>query len=247
MTEVIEAKEPVVSYDTIDVPMVVTLQESFDFFNERLWGSDLPPVVIVLVRKKEQNGGHYSPGRWRMRDAAQTEEEAREYFRRALESHGCIDPNGWDVSEIGLNVQSWPYYTDAHILSVLVHEMVHHWQHYRGENQPRGGYHNREWGTEMKRVGLYPSSTGEEGGRETGQQMSHYVMEGGLFEEAVKELLSGGVKLEYDSPKPNRPKAPKSKWKYTCPMCKQNAWAKEDRALICGDCRQNMRMEEGDE
>jgi len=27
-----------------------------------------------------------------------------------------------------------------------------------------------------------------------------------------------------------------SKTKFTCPECGQNAWAKPDAALICGDC-----------
>ena len=69
------------------------------------------------------------------------------------------------------------------ILGTLVHEMCHQWQHELG-NPSRSGYHNKEWGNKMKEVGLYPSSTGQPGGRQTGQQVSHFIVEGGAFDVA---------------------------------------------------------------
>ena len=74
------------------------------------------------------------------------------------------------------------------VLAALVHEMVHVWQYYFGKPS-RMGYHNREWANKMMSIGLCPSDTGEPGGKRTGQRMSHYVIEAGLFEQTSRELL----------------------------------------------------------
>src|SRR2546430_12513985 len=76
--------------------------------------------------------------------------------------------------------------------------MAHLWQHHFG-TPPRGGgyYHNREWAAKMKEIGLYPSSTGAAGGKETGQNMSHYVIAGGAFATACAALVSDGFKLAW--------------------------------------------------
>jgi hypothetical protein len=58
--------------------------------------------------------------------------------------------------------------------------MVQVWQHNRG-TAPKRGYHNKEWAAKMKTVGLYPSNSGMVGGRETGQQMTHYIIPHGVF------------------------------------------------------------------
>ena len=36
----------------------------------------------------------------------------------------------------------------------------------------------------------------------------------------------------------------KSKVKYTCPDCHQNAWAKPEAKLMCGECRVDMEPED---
>ena len=44
------------------------------------------------------------------------------------------------------------------------------------KRQPgRTGYHNREWASKMLEVGLVPSDTGQPGGKQTGQHMTHYI------------------------------------------------------------------------
>jgi hypothetical protein len=58
--------------------------------------------------------------------------------------------------------------------------MVHCWQHCFG-TPGRDYYHNREWADKMIIIGLMPSSTGEIGGRITGQVMGDYIIEGGKF------------------------------------------------------------------
>jgi Zn finger protein HypA/HybF involved in hydrogenase expression len=86
---------------------------------------------------------------------------------------------------------------------------------------------------------LYPSNTGRPGGKETGQQMHHYVIDSGPFSVACAELLRIGFKIEYaDIWQDGKKKEPeKSKAKYTCDGCGFNAWAKAGSTnLACLDC-----------
>ena len=125
------------------------------------------------------------------------------------------------------------------------------WQHHCGK-PGRGRYHNREWAARMKTIGLYPSSTGKEDGRETGDCMSHYIVPGGPFEVAAQKLLMAGFAIAWtemsaedeDAEAPvegpegstepkNGPKSGK-RVKYTCPTCRLNAWAKHRVQLLCG-------------
>jgi hypothetical protein len=41
----------------------------------------------------------------------------------------------------------------------------------------------------MKRIGLHPSNTGEPGGRETGEHMSDYIVEGNPYAARITERL----------------------------------------------------------
>mgnify|MGYP001613623529 CR=1 FL=1 len=70
--------------------------------------------------------------------------------------------------------------TDKEFVATLVHELVHVWQQAHG-SAPRKCYHDREWAAKMKEVGLYPSDTGKPAGKETGQSVSHYIIEDGAF------------------------------------------------------------------
>jgi predicted SprT family Zn-dependent metalloprotease len=125
----------------------------------------------------------------------------------------------------------------AGILSTLAHEMAHVWQQAHG-TPPRRSYHDREWAAKMKDIGLQPSTTGAPGGKETGQSVTHYILPGGPYAKAYARLQATGFQLHWQSaPQGEQAKAKKaSKTKYTCPECGQNAWAKPDTALICGDC-----------
>ncbi len=134
--------------------------------------------------------------------------------------------------------------TDAEILSTLVHEMVHHWQAHFG-NPGRGRYHDEEWARRMDELGLMPSATGEPGGRRVGQRVTHYIIAGGCFEQACREVLAGGVRVEWQSRENEeraaaRARSNRSKTKYTCPGCGVNAWAKPDVRLLCGDCGEEL-------
>jgi len=137
-------------------------------------------------------------------------------------------------------------------LQTFVHEMVHLWQFHFGKSG-RGQYHNRQWAEKMKQVGLYPSHTGKEGGRELGDQMMDYIIEGGAFSKATRTLLSQGFEITWrghrqirrNNPLPLAADAnghlvkPDTKAgkrvKYNCPKCGLNAWAKHEAKLVCGN------------
>lgn len=90
----------------------------------------------------------------------------------------------------------------------------------------------------MHTVGLHPSATGEPGGTETGQRMSHYILPEGPYAQAYAQLAATGFCLHWQStPDADAARGKRvSKTKYTCPGCGLNAWAKPDVALVCGDC-----------
>jgi hypothetical protein len=90
----------------------------------------------------------------------------------------------------------------------------------------------------MKEIGLQPSTTGEPGGKETGQSVTHYITPGGPYAVAYAKLEASGFQLHWESaPQSEQAKAKKaSKTKFTCPECDRNAWAKPDALLICGHC-----------
>lgn len=209
------------------------LQHAYDHFNWVLFESELPNCLITLQRKGRTFG----------------------YFCRKR----FVRDDGTPCDEIALNPIHFKSRSLEESLSTLVHEMVHLWQHHFGTSG-RGRYHNRQWADKMKSIGLQPSHTGAPGGNELGDQMTHYIVEGGAFAQACKELIGKGYKIEWrdDTPTLNsgaplpltkggalsgaiseppstpNPKAGK-RVKYSCPACGLNAWAKHGAHLLCGE------------
>lgn len=189
-------------------------QAAWGWFNDRLFGGGLAPCILNFSRRSSRTLGFFAPDRW-AKDVA-------------------------SVPEISLNPDHLARPL-ADAMSTLAHEMVHQWQYQFG-TPSRGGYHNKEWGRKMKEIGLHPSHTGEPGGRETGQQMTHYVVAGGPFEAAFEAMpeafgipwTSGAV-----GPKP-APKKSVSKVKFHCPGCGANAWGKPGLLLKCQPCDLEM-------
>jgi hypothetical protein len=183
---------------------------AFDFFNTRLFEGDLPRCILNFSRRA-RSGGFFAPFLCEHKDGR--------------------------THEISLNpdcLKSPPRQT----YSVLVHEMVHLWQQEHGRPS-RGGYHNREYAKKMETLGLMTSQTGAPGGARTGQEMSHYIIDGGPFDQAFAAMpekfllpwISGGAR---DLSKPDP--VGKNKIKYTCPGCGANVWGKAGLAIVCTPC-----------
>lgn len=94
--------------------------------------------------------------------------------------------------------------------------------------------------------------TGKPGGRNIGRKMAHYIIPGGLFEQAFEEmprsLLITFKPLEDQAtdidPKKIEDKKErdqkKLKTKYTCLGCSMTVWGKRDLFINCGQC--NLRL-----
>src|SRR5919202_2583506 len=150
-----------------------SFQQAYDFFNRELFEGSLPQVLVTLQRHANTRG-YFSPERF----------------------SGRIDKSA--VHELALNPDGFAGRTDEMILSTLVHEMCHVWQQTYGKT-PRKGYHDRQWAAKMREIGLQPSSTGEEGRKETGQSVSHFILPGGRYEIAYAKLAATGFQFHWQS------------------------------------------------
>jgi len=220
---------------------------AYQLLNDKLFKSTLPFCLITLQREKKSFG----------------------YFCANKFTHN--DNLMKSTDEIALNPQYFrsPGRDDRMVISTLAHEMCHLWQHHHGK-PGRSRYHNKEWATKMRSIGLIPSDTGKPGGKDIGDAMTHYIDDSGLFAQAFTHLKNKGFALEWieylplikealvlgkidpgeivtasnvetlSSPR----KVDTSKLKYTCPSCNLNAWAKIGANLVCGDCEEPMVYQE---
>ncbi len=204
------------------------LTGAYDFFNERLFHGALPPCVLIVNRRSKRTYGYFIDGCWEDHTAEHT------------------------THEISLNPDYFHTCSTTDVLSTLVHEQCHLHQHIQGKTG-RGGYHNKQFAQMMKAVGLICSETGQPEGKNTGQRMSHYVEEGGVFEGACQQLIDTGYVIPWHTVLPQREenegnddademakKKRASKTKYSCPTCSLNAWAKPEALILCGDCHQEL-------
>ena len=197
------------------------LERAYDAFNRDLFAGKLPPCVITLQRKRGAYG-YFWGNTW-------------------SQTHGKQI-----TDEIALNPDTFADRSPRETLSTLVHEMYHLEQHHFGKPS-RNGYHNKEWAAMMQAVGLVPSDTAAEGGKMTGQSVSHYIEEGGAYDRASAKLLQAGFTIPWQARTRDETTARKkaaSKTKYTCPDCGLNAWAKPDTSLICGECHEALEAED---
>lgn len=197
------------------------LQLAYEHFNKALFGSVLPNALITLQRRKGTYGC-FAGARFRHED-------------------------GRPADEIALNPSTFGARSIKDILSTLVHEMVHLWQHHQG-TPGRGRYHNREWADKMKIIGLKPTDDGTEDGKETGEAVGHLIVPEGAFDQATTKLLAKDFAIVWkEAPAP--PPATKGEGaaepeteqksgkrvRYQCPDCELKAWAKHDARLMCAD------------
>jgi len=140
-------------------------QSAFDWFNERLFQNEVPQCLITLHRHPRARG-YFSPKRF-------------------------MNRSGQLIDEIAMNPECFAMQSPMSVLSTLCHEMAHSYTSAKGEEKRRT-YHCTFWADKMSEIGLEPSSTGQPGGKRTGQQMSHCIVEGGPFDIACRELLATG-------------------------------------------------------
>lgn len=146
------------------------LETLYDEANTTLFDGQLPSCLITLQRHPKAFG----------------------FFSLAKFAKG----GEWKADEIALNPSRLIDCTTLDLLVVLVHQMIHIWQAYFG-HPGRGGYHNRQFAEQAKTMGLMPSDTGEPGGKETGDRISHYVREGGTFHAFAVAMERRGVGLNW--------------------------------------------------
>lgn len=199
---------------TPTIEQYTALEYLFYHFNKELFNSRLPSVLLTLSKHNKAKG-YFIPKHWS--NTAQTE-----------------------ISEIALNPDYFYERTAKEITSTLVHEMCHLQQETDG-TAPRRCYHNKDFADKMQAVGLITSSTGKEGGKRTGQNMTHYIEAGGKFEQAFEKLNIEKIFLPWQptSGKEVKPKAPKKKKeiiKYTCPICNETVKGKKGLNLKCVEC-----------
>lgn len=214
-----------------------TLDDLYRYYNIQLFNSILPECIINMSRKNSTYG-FFAPCRW-----------------KDLKENDI-------VHEISLNPDFMMRpFREWH--STLVHEMCHLWQFEFG-NPSRRAYHNHEWADKMEEIGLMPSNTGSPDGKRVGQQMTHYVIEGGAFDRVfslldIEELEN--LRLKYlpamvaflnptkgikgvngkDDPEPGKGKDIDKKTKsgqrikYMC-SCGQKVWGKSGLNIRCNLC-----------
>lgn len=209
-----------VSYATKQSPTAQNygaFNKAYRYFNDRLFDGTLPDCLITLQRKAKAYG----------------------YF--AANRFGSTD--GETVTdEIALNPSHFKNRSTDEVLSTLAHEMAHLWQHHYG-SPSRGGYHNREWAVKMREIGLIPSDTGQPGGKQTGQSMTHYIEPGGQFERHCRALIDSGFNLPYHdlwNEASGKIQKARNKTKFVCTSCGAAAWGKPDLKIVCGDCDEIM-------
>lgn len=201
------------------------LAEAFSFYNEKLFGSELPETIITLQRKRGARG-FFGSERFISRDAE----------------------NAFTLSEIALNPECFNERTDTEILSTLVHEMCHLWQAEFGQNLPKRAYHNREWADKMLQVGLVPSHDGTADGKQTGVKMTHCIDVDGDFAILTQQLQDEGFVLPFEATmlfKATAADKSKNKSAYKCPSCNAKAWAKGGCNIVCGECHVNFVLVNG--
>ena len=147
------------------------IESAYKLINDRLFGGELPPVLITLQRKEKRVAGYFSPRRF-------------------------VSPIGQLTDELALNPAHLGHHNTLFGLQTIGHEMCHIWQFHFG-NAPRKGYHNKEFAAKMESIGLMPSETGKPGGNKVGQKMDDYVIEGGPFEQLANDLIGSGFKFPW--------------------------------------------------
>lgn len=173
-------------------------QTAFDYFNQALFGNTLPSCILNFSARGK-SFGYFTKDRWRKGEETSTH-------------------------EISLNPDLLQKPVDQ-VMATLVRLMVSLWQHTDPQGNPsRPGYYNQQWAEKMEAIGLMPSDTGEAGGVKVGEKIRHYVMDGGRFAEALKEMPKDYFPWRGESVATTK-KRP-TRIKYVCPVCGDSVLAR---------------------
>jgi len=187
----------------------------FAYYNTKLFNNALNDCMIITSKQKNSES-FFKPCNWL----------SKANGKKAL------------IHEINLNSDILAQ-KDIIWHSILVHNMVHLWQHDFGKPS-RSGYHNWEFANTLEAVGLMPSTNGTPNGMKIGQKMSQYCIPDGLFITAFNHLAEKDIKYsptEFDES--NSKKRNESKVKYGCP-CGNSVWGKPGLSITCDECNQKF-------
>lgn len=206
------------TYEKVAIDQIKSFQEIFDFFNDNLFGGELPAVILNFSRSGAKTIAFFKPNTW--------------------------SPDGKKDADFLPELSLAPrflYRDKKETFSTIVHEQCHLWQHTFGKKKSRAGYHNQEWANKMLELGLKPISGN---GGMTGQSVTHEIMEGGKFEQAFndieKELKLPFLVLNED----RKGKSKQTRSKYSCDKCCAIVYGKHDLKLICGLCNVHYKIQE---
>lgn len=207
------------------------LETAWDYYNRELFEGKLPPVLLVMSYHRSAYG-YFRSKPFVPRDQLEAYDEWQIAVQEEPEESQALNAMKPGIDEVSLNIFAFRERTVPQIMSTLVHEAVHCQQHHYGK-PPKRPSHNKEWATMMKAVGLYPSATGEPGGKETGRRVSHYIVEGGPFDLATKNLP---VTLDWVGMLPTRKKKERTpKVTYKCPTCEIKVRGNVDLKIRCDE------------
>jgi len=193
----------------ITVKQFTVFEQLYNYYNKELLDGKLNDCLINMSRKKKAYG-FFGAGYW--------QNENGKYAHEIT-----LTPEGLERESV-----EWH--------STLVHEMVHLWQNDFGK-PVRANYHNKEWANKMLEIGLIPSTTGKEGGKKTGQCVSHYVDNNGKFIKAFNKLKENKTiyKPNSDFLTTTKKQKESAKTKYEC-SCGVKVWGKPELNIKCLAC-----------
>jgi predicted SprT family Zn-dependent metalloprotease len=187
-----------------------TLQAAFAYFNRGLFNGALPDCLITLQRQAK-TFGYFSPRKF-----------------AAIDGDTLVD-------EIALNPSHFRVCTPKDTASTIAHEMTHLWQEHFGKPS-RSGYHNQEWATAMRRIGLQPFSTNDPD-KETGYSVNHRIVDGGPFDLSYQAFEATGQTLRWgDAFQPNDEKRKPKRLTFVCPGCDQKVQGVAKIRVRCDPC-----------
>ena len=200
----------------MSIQVINTLTDVYNLFNVEFFDNKLTSCVITLG-KKSKAYGVYMPNRW-------------------VDKYESLNK----LPEIKLVSNTFKDRSTKEILSTLLHEQVHHWRSTLCDKKKTNRAHDKWWAKKMNEVGLKPYNV-KDPLKETGTHCSHKIIEGGLFDIFVSNLIDNGIDIKYYfEEKPKRPYTFKrKKVTYTC-SCGNSIKSFAGLNIKCCDCDTNF-------